>query len=223
MHIAFLTLFLGLVRGVQPVALDASPGVAAVELVLDGHPAGRIAGRLAASPWTGKVDFGPALLPHHLEARALDASGRELARAEQWVNVARQQAEVEVLPLGGKPGQPEALRLAWESLTGGAPKAIHLSVDGMALAVDAQGTAKLPALAPGAPHVVSAELEFDHGRGARRRSSGSPPASSRRSWPICSSRAASRASSRAARSSPTRWRPPASRPSPARCRGRWSW
>ncbi len=164
MHIAFLTLFLGLVQGVRPVALDASPGVAAVELVLDGKPAGRI----AAGPWTGKVDFGPGLLPHHLEARALGADGSELARAEQWVNVARQQAEVDILPVGGEAGQPDALRLAWQSLTGGAPAEIHLSVDGTALAVDAQGIAKLPALSPGAPHLVSADLLFDHGVEARQ-------------------------------------------------------
>jgi hypothetical protein len=164
MHIAFLTLYLGLVQGVQPVALDASSGVAAIELVLDG----RAAGRLTASPWTGKLDFGPALLPHHLEARALGADGSEVARAEQWVNLARQPAEVEILPRGGKPGQPETVRLQWQSVTGEAPSEIHLSVDGAALPVDAHGLASLHALAPGTPHLVSAELRFGHGVEARR-------------------------------------------------------
>ena len=168
MHIAFLTLFLGLVQGVHPVALDVSPGVAAVELVLDGQSAGRIAGRLATGPWTGEVDFGRALLPHHLEAHALGADGSELARAEQWVNVARQPAEVDVVPVGGKAGSPGALKLAWQSVVGSAPSEIHLSVDGAALAVDAQGMASLPGLAPRVPHLVSAELRFPDGLEARK-------------------------------------------------------
>jgi hypothetical protein len=168
MHIAFLTLFLGLVQGVHPVALDASPGVAAVELVLDGRSAGRLVDRIGGSPWTGQVDFGRALLPHHLEARALGADGSELARAEQWLNVARQPAEVDVVPVGGKSGSPGALRLAWQSVVGSAPSEIHLSVDGAALAVDARGMASLPGLAPRVPHLVSAELRFPDGLEARK-------------------------------------------------------
>jgi hypothetical protein len=37
MQIAFLTLFLGLINGAQTVEIGAGPGVAAIEVVLDGR------------------------------------------------------------------------------------------------------------------------------------------------------------------------------------------
>ena len=93
MQIAFLTLFLGLVTGPQAVAVDPGAGVAAVELVLDG----RGVARLEHAPWSATVDFGPALLPHRLEARGLAADGSEVARTDQWVNLPRPQAEVDIV------------------------------------------------------------------------------------------------------------------------------
>jgi hypothetical protein len=118
-QIAFLTLFLGLTLGPQPIELTATGPVAAVELLLDGAPAGR----LTRSPWQGQIDFGPSLVPHQLVARALDSEGTEISRAEQWLNLPRQPAEVGILLENGAEGRPVAARLTWQSLTGEKPKA----------------------------------------------------------------------------------------------------
>lgn len=160
-HIAFLSLFLSLASGRHEVELSlggsAAP-VAAVEILLDG----RTAATLESPPWKAKVDFGPTLLPHELVARALDAEGRELARARQWVNLPRPPAEVEIAFEG------EGVRLSWQQVTYERPSEIRLSLDGAPLAVDPGGRAALPAVDPGQTHVLTAELRFPSGAVARR-------------------------------------------------------
>ncbi len=165
MQIAFVTLFLGLISGPQPVALTAGTGVAAVELVLDGA----VAGRLAAPPWRGRVDLGAALLPHHLVARALDGQGREVGKAEQWINLPRPPAEVEMVLETEREGAPRGVRLAWQSITRQPPEAVALTLDGTPLALDARHRAILPPpAADGATRVLSAELRFPDGIVARK-------------------------------------------------------
>lgn len=164
MQIAFLTLFLGLVTGPQAVAVDPGAGVAAVELVLDG----RGIGRLEHAPWSATVDFGPALLPHHLEARGLAANGSEVARAEQWVNLPRPQAEVDIVLEGSAAGSTRTARLAWDSFTRQAPSELELSLDGAPLALDARAQAPLEIPRAGAAHVLSARLRFPDGVEARK-------------------------------------------------------
>src|SRR6185436_8526278 len=128
-QIAFLTLFLGLTLGPQPIELTATGPVAAVELLLDGAPAGRLTG----PPWKGQIDFGSSLVPHQLVARALDTQGNEIARAQQWLNLPRSPAEVDVLLENGAAGRPVAVRLIWQSLTGESPSAIAVTFDGKPL------------------------------------------------------------------------------------------
>ena len=164
MQIAFLTLFLSLVSGSQLVTLSAGPGVASIEILLDGRSAGRIGG----PPWTVQVDLGAGLLPHRLEARALGADGSEVGRAEQWLNLPRPPAEAEIAFEGGGERGPRLARVRWGSRTGEPPTAVHLSLDGSPLAVDAQGRAPHPAAAPGSARVLSAELLFSHGIAARK-------------------------------------------------------
>lgn len=162
-QIAFLTLYLGLVNGRRPVALTASPGVARIELRLDG----RSAGTLDGPPWSGTIDFGPGLLPHRLEARGLARDGGELARAEQYVNLPRPPAEVEIL-VEGEAGKPGRVRLVSASRTGEPPTDTRLSLDGRPLRLDRQGEATVPAVAVGPAHVLSARLRFRNGSEARR-------------------------------------------------------
>jgi hypothetical protein len=165
MQIAFLTLFLGLVAGVRPVAVSAGPGVAAVELRLDGAAVGR----LAAPSWRGEIDFGRDLLPHHLEALALDAAGREQGRVEQWINVPGPQAKVQFLMDGAAPGEPQHVRLEWASITRSAPIEAKLTLDGRPLHLDGSYQAELPPRPPdSATSVLSAELRFADGVVARR-------------------------------------------------------
>ena len=80
MHVAFLTLFLGLTSGVQPFELAVSGPAASVEILVDGT----LAQRLHGPPWKGMLDFGSDLVPHELVVRALgqrlapEVSGLEL-------------------------------------------------------------------------------------------------------------------------------------------------
>jgi hypothetical protein len=162
-QIAFLTLYLGLVSGSRPVALTASPGVARIELRLDGQSAGTLDG----PPWSGTIDFGPRLLPHRFEARGLGRDGGELARAEQWVNLPRPPAEVEILVEGEK-DKPGRVRLVSASRTGEPPEKTRLTLDGKPLRLDGRGEATVPAAAVGPAHVLSARVRFRHGVEARR-------------------------------------------------------
>lgn len=156
MQIAFVTLFLGLTLGAYPVEVSVEGPVAAVELLLDGASAGRIAG----PPWTGQIDFGTALQPHELVARALDSQGQEISRARQWVNLPRPEAEVEIVLEAAREGRPDAARLTWQSRTGAEPLSIRLTLDGQALTLGAGGRAALPAYNPEVVHALSAEVRF---------------------------------------------------------------
>lgn len=156
MHIAFLTLFLGLTSGVHPFELSVAGPAAAVEIILDGQ----VAERLGGPPWKGEIDFGPDLVPRDLVARALDASGQEIARTRQWINLPRPPAEVEIALEGGRPGAPETVRVLWERLTHDPPVSTSATLDGQPLQLDARNRAALPAYDPGSTHVVTAEVRF---------------------------------------------------------------
>jgi hypothetical protein len=163
-QIAFVTLLLGLISGVHSVEVSVSGPVARVEVQLDGAPAGTLSG----APWVQRVDFGPDLVPHELVARALDAEGREVARARQWVNLPRPPAEIALSLEGEDPAEPSAARLTWESLVAAEPRRVSLTLDGRPLAVDGAGRAPQPPLAPDVPHVLTAEVDFGPGKAARR-------------------------------------------------------
>ncbi|HKH44592.1 MAG TPA: hypothetical protein VKM72_08005 [Thermoanaerobaculia bacterium] len=163
-QIVFLTLFLGLTLGPQPIELTVTGPVAAVELLLDGAPAGRMAG----PPWKGEIDVGPSLVPHELVARGLDDQGAEIARTRQWLNLPRPPAEVDILLENGASGRPVAARLTWQSLTGESPSATRVTFDDKPLAVNPEERIQLPAWDPATSHVLTAELRFSGALTARR-------------------------------------------------------
>jgi hypothetical protein len=138
--------------------------VAAVELTLDGVAAGRLAG----PPWVARVNLGADLRPHELVARALDAEGKEIARATQWLNLPRPPAEVGVVLENDEKGVPQAARLTWQSVNGINPTSTALTLDGEPLQVDAAGKAVLPPRDLKSLHVLSAELWFPPGVMAHR-------------------------------------------------------
>jgi hypothetical protein len=164
MQIAFVTLFLGLISGRQPVAFAVTGEVAAIELVLDGA----VAGRLIAPPWRGRIDLGAGLLPHHLVARALDRQGVQMGTAEQWINLPRPPAEVEVIVEQASAGGPQHVRLAWQSVTNQPPEVTALTLDGESLVLDAQRRAVLPPAAAAGTRLLSAEMSFGGGVVARK-------------------------------------------------------
>jgi hypothetical protein len=164
-HIAFLTVFLGLVSGSHAVRLTASPDVAKVEILLDGTAVVR----LAAPPWNTRIDLGRELLPHELVARGLDAQGHEVARASQWINLQRQAAAVEMAFEQTAAGQPHAVRLTWQNVTNQPPQSVSLTFDGQPLKLDASYRAELPAsLKPKTAAVLSAEVHFSNNTVVRR-------------------------------------------------------
>src|SRR5262245_16360071 len=92
-QIVFISLFLGLLSGTQPVRLLVSGPVRTVRILLDGRQV------TAAVPpeWSADVDFGSELTPRELTAVGLDADGAEIARATQIVNLPRPTAEFDIV------------------------------------------------------------------------------------------------------------------------------
>ena len=162
--IAFVTLLLGLISGPYPIEVKVAGPVAVVEFTLDGAPAGR----LARPPWIARVDLGKDLLPHELVARALDAEGKEISRATQWLNLPRPRAEVDVVLEKGEDGAPKSALLTWQSLSSAKPSSVGLTLDGQPLIVNADGRAALPAGDLKQLHVLAAELRFPLGVMARK-------------------------------------------------------
>ncbi len=160
MTISFLTLFFGLISGPFPVEVTVSGPVAAVEMTIDdGAPI-----RLAAPPWRTTLDFGPALLPHRIVARALDGEGHELSQTEEWANLPHPHAKVEIVLEGEKTGAPRTARVVWTNVLGEKPESISLTFDGRTVRLDRAGRAELPAHDLKRVHVLTAEVRFrtDH-------------------------------------------------------------
>jgi hypothetical protein len=151
-RIIFLTLYLGLVSGRQPIELRVEPGIAAVRLELDGR---RVA-ELTAPPWKTLVDFGSGLAPQQLVAVGFDKRGEETARAEQAVNIPRPVAESDVTVEGN------AFEVRWQQRMNEAPRRVDVRLDGKALAVR-QNRGKLPAVDMDRPHLLTATLDFTTG------------------------------------------------------------
>jgi hypothetical protein len=148
-QLIFLTAFLGLTLGTQPVRLDVKGDIAAVELQLDGHTVATLHG----APWQSQIDFGSSLSPHRLVAIGRDGSGTELARAEQKINLPRPNAEAAVVVDG------QRVRIHWSSVDGKPPKSAELKADGKRIALDSHLEAPLPPLAPDVPHLLQATIE----------------------------------------------------------------
>jgi hypothetical protein len=155
-QLIFLTAFLGLTLGTQPVRLDVKGDIAAVELQLDGHTVATLHG----APWQSQVDFGTSLLPHRLVAIGRDGSGTELLRAEQKINLPRPNAEAAIVFDG------QRVRIHWSSVDGKPPKSAELKADGKRVALDSNLAATLPALAPDVPHLLQATVESATGETA---------------------------------------------------------
>ena len=81
--IEFLTLFAGLILGVQNIEVAVSGPVTRVELRLNDEVLADIDG----PPWVVRCDLGRELHPAVLEAVAFDTAGRELDRAGQRINL----------------------------------------------------------------------------------------------------------------------------------------
>lgn len=154
--IAFATLFLGLVLGVQTVEMMASDDVARVEILLDGRPVAAI----EHPPWRTAVDLGSALEPRILEAVGLDRHGKEIGRSAQRLNLPRPPAELEVLLEPGEDGRGSVARLSWDSIAGETEPTIRAWLDGVELSVVDTRRLELPAHDPRQLHFLRVEATF---------------------------------------------------------------
>ncbi len=162
--VTFVSLFLWLMVDVHPVKVAVDPSVASVEILLDGRSIG-----VATEPeWEVECDFGANLRPHELVAVARDASGREIGRAVQLVNLPRADAEVEIVFEGESPEEPTALRVITESAERLEPLTVFAIFDGLLLHRGENGSFVLPPYDPRQMHLVSAEAHFPEGISARR-------------------------------------------------------
>lgn len=158
MRVVFLTLLLGLVGGPQKVELAVEGAPAAVEILFDDE----VVARLTAPPWVADLDFGPDPLPREVVARALDASGREVSRAVQRVNLPHEREALDITIESNAQGAPVAARVVWQSAVAESPSALSLALDGRPL--DLEGDrALLPRLAPDAAHVLEARAIYESG------------------------------------------------------------
>ena len=159
--IRFLSLFLGLVYGELPMALEVSDEVARVELRLDG----RAVAELTAPPWQVRVDVGPDLLPHELLAVAYGAGGEQLAEETQWLNFGRELVEARLVFDAGS--DRRRVRLDSWSFDGERPQKVVVRFDGSALRSGDARFFDLPAHDLELLHLLEAELEFPNGLSAR--------------------------------------------------------
>jgi hypothetical protein len=161
---AFLSFFFGLIRGPYPVELAVNGPAAGVELLVDG----RSVQKLQAPPWRTEIDFGPDLMPHQIVARALDAQGHEVARAEEWANLRHPLTKVEIVLEEDTLGPPKAAKVLWTDIKGEKPRATLLTFDGVPLPLDPAGRAVLPPHDLKSLHLLTAEVDLPSGRSARK-------------------------------------------------------
>lgn len=162
-QIVFVSLFLGLVSGIQPVEVRIGPDVRSVRITIDGKDAATI----REPPWKAKINFGNDILPHQVSAIGCDERGEEIARASQIVNLRRPFAEV-AIEVKHENATPAAIELIGRHRQFIHPKSARITLDGKRLAVSKSFTARLPRLDWTRPHIISADMRFPDGNVARR-------------------------------------------------------
>jgi hypothetical protein len=157
-RIAFTTLLMGLIVGVQPVRVELSPDLhpTAIVYYLDGQTVGGVTG----PPWETRVDFGRSLRPHELAAAAVDANGDRIAFVSRAVNLPAAVARLDILIERNSTGAPVGARLVASSVRREKPLRLSLALDESALAVDDNGHAVLPSIDLKQTHVLNGTAQF---------------------------------------------------------------
>ncbi len=154
--VQFLSFFLGLVVGTQPVELAVTGAVAHVEITLDGVAVADIHGE----PWRTSVDLGTRLRPALLEAVAYHEDGRALGRDQRWLNLPRPRAQAVLLPEVDGEGAVTAVQLRWTSAEFIEPRRMRFVLDGQRIQADAALRLDVSDQDPDQTHVLEAELVF---------------------------------------------------------------
>ena len=154
--LTFVTLLLGLTTGIRPVEVAVGPGVAAVELRLDG----RTVATLTQAPWKASIDLGPEPEPHELLAIGRDQGGAIVVQTRQLVNMPRPPAEASLLLLPGSGGRARRALLSWQSTVRLPPERIAVTLDGRPVPLEPSREIALPDYVPEQVHFLRAELDF---------------------------------------------------------------
>ena len=162
-HLIFVSLFLGIASGKQPVDLQADATVKSIRILL----AGKDVALLTRSPWHAEIDLGLELIPRELEAIGYDENNNEVGRASQIFNLPRPGAEVEIALQYGE-ALPTAAQLHWRNLEYSNPKSAKITFDGIPLKVGSDFRAQFPRTDWIHPHVIAAEMKFADGMTVRR-------------------------------------------------------
>lgn len=162
--VEFLSLFLGVTVGIQPVELNVAGPVAAVEIQLDGETLTTLTG----APWVFECDLGDGPMPHDLVAIARDSDGRELDRASQWINLGARRTAATLAVRADSSGRVRSLAVGWESIGQPEPEGIEVSFDGQPLDTSDPDHIPLPPHAGGEFHYVSANVRFSSQEDNRR-------------------------------------------------------
>lgn len=156
--IVFLTVYLGLIAGRQPVALKVDPAVHSIQLLLDGTKIQTMLG----PDWRTLVDFGRGLAPHDLVAVGFNDKGEEIARVSQAINIPKPTAEVDIETT------PSHVRLLPRHISYEKVRHATLTLDDKPLPLDRHHEATMPNIDRKRPHVLAAKIEFADGAVARR-------------------------------------------------------
>lgn len=156
--LAFECVLLGLVVGVQPVALQVSSPVAAVTVLLDQEEVAT----LTAPPWELPVDFGARPMPRRLSAVGRNAAGEVVAATERLINVPRPDAQASLILQRGDSGRPSSVSLVWDSFAHPTDRPVEIAVelDGTRLQVDDPARILLPDLDLGESHLLTARVDL---------------------------------------------------------------
>lgn len=162
--LGFATLLIGLAIGRQPVELLVSRPVASVRVLLDGKEVAS----LVRPPWRAVLDLGVGPIPHRVDAVGLDSAGAEIARAVQWVNLPRPEAELDLVLEKDDAGRIAGARLAWESSRPAGAPAVRAVLDGQPLVTVGADRVVFPTLDVAKPHFLRVEAAFGDGTLATR-------------------------------------------------------
>ncbi len=162
--VAILTLFVGLVAGLQSVELAVAGSVAVVELRLGE----RVVGRATGPAWVARCDLGPDLHPAELVAVGLDQDGREVARDAVILNLPDRRAEAVLAPVVDDAGRLVAATVRWSSPELGDPRSLTAEVDGRVVEVSVDRRVDLRPFADGRVHVLAVALTFAEGVNLRQ-------------------------------------------------------
>jgi hypothetical protein len=93
----------------------------------------------------------------------MDAAGRELARAEQTINLPRRSAEAQIVLERDLTGKPAKAHLLWQSIDADKPMSASLTMDGEPLALDSNLTTDIAGANSIHPHLLRGRVEESNG------------------------------------------------------------